>query len=273
MSDQDSRNNPAPWLERWHLVESGERIVTHSSYLIPALRGDRPVMLKLTQEPEEQTGGELLAWWDGHGAVEVLERENGALLMERPTGSDSLYQRALDGGDAFAVEILCQTNSSLHAVDLPNPPVVPNLEAWFQALLETRDRRREVKSGRRWLQHLLETEREQVLLHGDIHHRNVLDSGDGRWLAIDPKGIHGERTYDYLNIFRNPNTPIATDPVRFRERVRVISQVAELDRQRLLQWIVAFCALSLAWDYYPEGSSQADLTVARYALDGLERGR
>lgn len=272
MTDKDPRNDPAPWLQRWNLTEVGERIVTHSSYLVPAMRDDRPVMLKLTQEPDEQIGGALLAWWDGRGVVEVLERENGALLMERPTGSDSLYQRALDGDDVSAVDILCQTALSLHAVDAPNPPPVPSLESWFEALLVTRDRRREVKAGRRWLQQLLETERDQTTLHGDLHHRNVLDSGDGRWLAIDPKGISGERTYDYLNIFRNPNTPIATDPVRFRTRVQQISRLAELDRQRLLQWIVAFCALSLAWDYYPEGSPQADLTVARYALDALERG-
>ncbi len=44
-------------------------------------------MLKLTPEPDEIRGGGLLAWWQGDGAVRVLEREAGALLMERPTGS------------------------------------------------------------------------------------------------------------------------------------------------------------------------------------------
>lgn len=32
-----------------------------------------------------------------------------------------------------------------------------------------------------------------VTLHGDLHHGNVLDFGASGWLAIDPKGLKGER--------------------------------------------------------------------------------
>jgi streptomycin 6-kinase len=271
MSDKDPRNDPAPWLDRWNLTVSGEQIVTHSSVLVPAMQGERPVMLKLTQEPDEQIGGAVLAWWNGNGAVAVLQREHGALLMERPTGTESLYQLALQGSDDAAIDILCQTTAILHSHRGPNPPAVPPLDHWFRDLLESTDRRPEVIEGRRLLELLLATERDQVILHGDIHHRNVLATNDGRWLAIDPKGIYGERAYDYLNIFRNPNASIATDPARFETRLAQITRTAELDRQRLLQWIAAFAALSLAWNYYPEGSPAADLTLARLALTRLER--
>jgi streptomycin 6-kinase len=270
MSDKDPRNDPSPWIERWNLTVAGDRIVTHSSVLVPALRGEHPVMLKLTQEPDERCGMAVLAWWRGQGTVEVLEREPGVLLMERPTGSDSLYDRALAGEDQFAIDILIQTARSLHSHQPPDPPRVPTLTQWFDDLLETSDTRPEVVEGRRILDRLLSTEREKVMLHGDIHHRNVLQTTDGGWLAIDPKGIYGERTYDYLNIFRNPTTPIATDPARFDSRLDQITRIAQLDRRRLLEWIAAFCALSLAWDYYPEGSPDADLTVARFALSRLE---
>ncbi len=270
MSDRDPRNDPAPWLERWNLAVAGERIVTHSSVLVPARQGARPVMLKLTQEPDEQIGASVLAWWNGAGAVEVLEQGNGALLMERPTGSASLYQWALDGNDAAAIEVLCQTAATLHAHHAPQPPAVPNMERWFRDLLESTDQRQEIIEGRRLLQQLLATERDTVVLHGDLHHRNVLATTDGRWLAIDPKGIVGERTFDYVNIFRNPNTLIAVDPDRFDTRVDQIVRTARLDRRRLLQWIVAFCALSLAWNCYPEGSPDADLAISRLALDRLD---
>lgn len=273
MSDSDPRNDPAPWLQRWRLIVDGDRIVTHSSVLVPALRGEQPVMLKLTQEPDERIGGAVLAWWQGHGVVGVLEREPGVLLMERPTGPDSLYRRALAGEDPFAIDILCQTASALHTHQPPEPPKVPTLEEWFVALLETSDSRPEVVEGRRILDRLLSTEQDKVMLHGDIHHRNVLQTSDHRWLAIDPKGIYGERTYDYLNIFRNPNTPIATDSDRFDLRFDQVTRRAKLDRRRLLEWIAAFCALSLAWDYYPEGSPEADLTVARFALTRLGSDR
>lgn len=269
MSDRDPRNDPTPWLDRWRLTVTGERIVTHSSVLVPAVQEERPVMLKLTQEPDEQRGGAVLDWWQGNGAVAVLHREDGALLMERPTGPESLYHWSLNGSDDAAIDILCQTTATLHAHRAPDSPAVPTLHRWFRDLLESADQREEVLAGRRLLKLLLATEQEKVLLHGDIHHRNVLDATGGRWLAIDPKGIYGERTYDYLNIFRNPNTPIATDPARFDARLDQITRRAQLDRTRLLQWIAAFCALSLAWNYYPEGSPDADLTLARLALSRL----
>jgi streptomycin 6-kinase len=269
MSDANPLNNPAPWIERWGLTDTCPPIVTHSSVLVPATRDSQPVMLKLTQEPDEILGGVILAWRQGNGVVAVLERENGALLMERPTGADSLYRRALDGGDGFAIEILCQTANALHTHQANPRPSAPSLKEWFVALLTSNEFRPEVTEGRRLLEYLLATEREKVILHGDIHHRNVLDSGDGRWLAIDPKGIYGERAYDFCNIFRNPNIEIATDSDRFHDRVEQITRLADIERHRLLQWIAAYCALSLAWDYYPEGSPESDLTVARFALDAL----
>ncbi len=51
--------------------------------------------------------------------------------------------------------------------------------------------------------HLLATERETTTLHGDLHHDNVLSSPHG-WLAIDPKGTIGERTYEVANLLCNP---------------------------------------------------------------------
>lgn len=43
-----------------------------------------------------------------------------------------------------------------------------------------------------------------VVLHGDIHHGNVLDGGERGWRAIDPKGLLGERTFDFVNILLAP---------------------------------------------------------------------
>jgi streptomycin 6-kinase len=40
---------------------------------------------------------------------------------------------------------------------------------------------------------LLSAPRDVRVLHGDIHHGNVLDFGSLGWLAIDPKGLYGER--------------------------------------------------------------------------------
>lgn len=40
--------------------------------------------------------------------------------------------------------------------------------------------------------HEMETDgRPRVLLHGDLHHKNILQGRDGLWKAIDPKGVTG----------------------------------------------------------------------------------
>ena len=50
---------------------------------------------------------------------------------------------------------------------------------------------------------LLAEPREVTVLHGDLHHDNVLHGSRG-WLAIDPKGLIGERTYEVANLLGNP---------------------------------------------------------------------
>jgi streptomycin 6-kinase len=112
--------------------------------------------------------------------------------------------------------------------------------------------------------YLLETSHDECVLHGDIHHDNVLDFGDRGWLAIDPKGLHGERAFDYLNLFCNP-WPTAKSPGLLRSRLRTISVAAHLDPARLLRWVVAYAGLSAAWSIDDGGDPTNALEIARIA--------
>jgi streptomycin 6-kinase len=88
------------------------------------------------------------------------------------------------------------------------------------------------------------TQRDVMVLHGDIHHGNVLDFGQRGWLVIDPKGLCGERCFDYANLFCNPTIETAG---RLARRVELVAESAALDRSRLLRWIVAWAGLSASW--------------------------
>jgi streptomycin 6-kinase len=85
------------------------------------------------------------------------------------------------------------------------------------------------------------------VVHGDLHHGNVLDFGPRGWLAIDPKGLIGDRSYDYPHIIMNPDVETATAPGRLARRVQVISEVARVEPRRLLTWTLAYAGLSAAW--------------------------
>jgi streptomycin 6-kinase len=99
---------------------------------------------------------------------------------------------------------------------------------------------------------LLAAPRDVTVLHGDIHHGNILDFGPRGWLAIDPKALIGERGFDFANLFCNPDMaisdpPIASRPDVFARRLQIVSAEAKIDRARLLRWIIAHAGLSAAW--------------------------
>ena len=241
----------APWLTRWRLVADGEAFVTpHSeSRLLPVLRDGAPAMLKIASAPEEVAGGALMEWWAGDGAARVLAREGGALLLERAAGTRSLADMARSGQDDAASRILCGALARLHAPRATPPPasLVP-LERWFRALTPAAANRGGVLAQSLAASRALLAEpREAAVLHGDLHHANVLDGGARGWLAIDPKGLIGERGFDHANILCNPDAKTALAPGRLAAQAAVISEAADLEPRRLLAWILAYAGLSAAW--------------------------
>jgi streptomycin 6-kinase len=127
-------------------------------------------------------------------------------------------------------------------------------------------------------QALLDAPRDVVPLHGDLHHDNVLDFGADRgWLAIDPKGLLGERGFDYGNLFSNPQPPgeatsdVALRPGVFERRFEIVAGEAGIERTRLLHWIVAYSGLSAAWIIGDGDDASLDLGVAERALALIDR--
>ena len=98
-----------------------------------------------------------------------------------------------------------------------------------------------------------------------MHHNNVLDFGERGWLAIDPKGLVGERAFDYANLFCNPDPKTATAPGTLARRAAIVADAAGLERRRLLQWVLAYSGLSTAWSFEDGGGAESVLTIATQA--------
>jgi len=246
---------------------------TFGNLLMPVLADGRPAMLKIAAHDEERRGAVLMAWWAGEGAVRVLAREGDALLMERVVGPRDLAAMARDGRDDEAMVALCEVARRLHVRRDRSPPatLVP-LARWFESL-----RVAAARDGGPFAVALPEAEalladpRDPVVLHGDLHHGNVLDGGPRGWLAIDPKGLLGERAFEFANLFRNPDTALALDPVRLRRRLAIVCARAALDPPRLLGWIQVYAALGAAWSVESGHDPTDGLAIA--ALAAAERGR
>ncbi len=259
-----------PYMQRWQLQPDGQAFETHSSLLMPVRYQGAAAMLKIAREQEEKFGGLLMCWWQGEGAARVLAWHEDGILLERAQGRLSLAQMVRDGEDRQATAILCQVVARLHAPRAePLPELIP-LDQWFNSLWPAA----QAHGGMLRLSataaaELLTSPREQTVLHGDIHHDNVLDFAERGWLAIDPKRLYGERAFDYANIFCNPNYGIATDPDIFLCRVEQVSRLAGLDRQRLLRWILAWAGLSAAWFMEDGEAADIDFRVAEQAARAL----
>jgi streptomycin 6-kinase len=241
----------APYLRRWRLVPDGAAFVTPSSVLMPVVAGGRAAILKVATEREEELGNRLMAWWDGTGAAPVLEHDGPAILLARAEGPRSLARMAAagDAQDDEATRVLCTVAMTLHGASGLPPAGLVGLDRWFRELFEHAETRGGFFAGAASVARtLIDENREPVVLHGDVHHGNVLDFGDGGWRAIDPKHVTGDRAFDFANILCNPTAAIALAPGRLERQLAVICEQTGIDRDRMTAWTVAWCGLSAAWN-------------------------
>jgi streptomycin 6-kinase len=264
----------AEYLTRWALTPEGDPIVTRNSRLLTVRQHGVPAMLKIAMDAEEKIGNRLMTWWDGEGSARVLAHSEDAILLERAESGTALVDLAQSGHDDEATRIVCAVVARLHANRAkPLPDLVP-LEMWFEALESAAATHGRILSITAAIaRNLLGEPREVGVLHGDIHHGNILWFGNRGWLAVDPKGLIGERGFDYANMFCNPDPETATAPDRFARRVQVVVEVAKVGHTRLLQWVLAWAGLSSAWLLDQEFSAALPLKVAELALAELNRAR
>lgn len=228
-------------------------------------------MLKVAKSEEERLGFEVMRWWSGLGTAEVYEHAESAILMERACGSKSLTTMAMTDHDDEASRIICSVVFRLHSHNSNNPPSnLLTLPTWFRGLERAAKIRSEFFAKTYSIaESLLRSQQDIVVLHGDIHHANILDFGQKGWLAIDPKHIIGERSYDYVNLFLNPNAEFALKPGRLMKQLHLISNEADLDINRLLKWIISYAGLSAAWSIEDNENPHLAQEIGKIGLELL----
>ncbi|WP_431220282.1 aminoglycoside phosphotransferase family protein [Leifsonia xyli] len=273
MSDADAAL--APLRERWGLAADGPAFATEFSVLQPVSRGERGLFLKRATSAEERVGTDVLAWWEGRGAATVLARYGDAALLERASGVRDLAALSRSGpeGDDEATRILCRTMLRLHEAGTPpRPDGLFSLRRWFRDLLDGphagADAELFAQAGA-VAEDLLADPVGDVVLHGDLHHGNVLDFRPGGWRAIDPKPLHGDPGFDVANILCNPDASTALVPGRLERTVAVIAAETSAPERRVLRWALAWGGLSATWSRQSGGDDTAALGVARRARERL----
>ena len=260
----------APWLARWALTADGGAFSSPNAWLLPVTQGGVRAILKISHAPEEIAGARTMQWWGGQGAAKVLALESEALLLERLTGSRDLTAMARGAEDDAATAVICDVLALLHVPRAtPLPDTLVPLEDWFRELAPAAARiGGPYALAANAAAELFATSEPPVVLHGDMHHGNVLDSERG-WLAIDPKGLIGDRGYDHANLFCYP-WDCAEAPSRFSRRALLVSALANLALPRLLNWVIAYTGVTAACALVEAKDPRRALQILEIAL--AERG-
>jgi streptomycin 6-kinase len=245
------------YLDLWELSDPQLLAETVTSQVYTVTSNRTRVILKLLKEygSEERNGAIALGYWDGRGAVRLLRVDEQAHLLEYAAGED-LIGMVKNGQDEEATAIIAGVLNQLHAEsDRPLPEGLVPLKRWFRALFKKADADRAegrdsvYVRGARVAEALLAEPRDVTVLHGDIHHENVRYQAQRGWLAFDPKGLIGERTYDAANTLCNPGwmTEVVENEKRLLRTAAILAQKLDIELSRVLAFTYAYVCLSASW--------------------------
>lgn len=234
------------------------------------------VVLKIGVPNRELTSEmTALRLFDGRGAVRLLEEdaEHAMFLLERLKPGNMLVTLK---DDEQATHIAAEVMLNLWK-PAPSNAALIQLSDWFKGFGRLRARfeggtgpleKSLVERAEGVIAEFFAEDEAPMLIHGDLHHFNILASERGcavgvkpaalrsggttppGWLAIDPKGVVGPAAYEVGPLLINPwdELGMASEMIRITERrISVLSERLGFERERLLAWGLAHAVLSAWW--------------------------
>jgi len=194
---------------------------------------------------------EALAIYKGRGINRLIDCDKAlnAMLLKRLRPG-----KMLDSVDNVREqsEIAARILRDLHATPPPSHHTLPHFMDWmlsaFADARSCKDQTRargyieQIPRVESMMEILLEPDEPQILLHGDLHHWNILSDADRGWMAIDPKGVIGASCLDvgrFINNAMGFGETAAEKREILLEAVAVFSDVLGENEERMFAG--AFC--------------------------------
>jgi streptomycin 6-kinase len=220
------------------------------NYVLSGFQGDNPIILKLGLDHEALTREAFaLKCFVGYGAVKVLAEDNGIFLLERAVPGISLKSYFPDR-EQESIEIACGVMQTLHQANIPEDHTFPHIKDWLTTLdKDWNIPNHYLQKAKKLRDELLQTSEVDVLLHGDLHHDNILQNVND-WVVIDPKGVIGEPAYEVAAFIRNPIPELLNHddaPNIIQSRVTRFAAALELPERRIIDWCFVQAVLALIW--------------------------
>lgn len=267
--------------EKWDVI-LGKPFPLSFNFVISATTASGlPVVLKAgVPDRENSMQIDALRIYDGHGIVRLLDFDvdECIMLLEYVQPGTTLRSELDESNDDQATEIAGAMMRKLWR-PLKCNHNIRTLESWTEGILQIRPHfgggtgpmpQKLVDRAICLHPDLLVSAGSPYLLHGDLHHENILRANREQWLAIDPKGVAGDRAFDVCSLLMNPLPDFlnwSNPKERVRRRIEILSDILEIDADRLKEWGVVYSVLS-AWWSIGEGMDGWEPTITIGELIG-----
>ncbi len=244
--------------ERWDLTLEAPFENLSYNYAVSVRCADGSSAVIKVGFPNDELRSEIAALrhFDGQGVVHLIDadEENCAMLLEQVFPGETLWRMEDEQATAHLLEMMPKLWRT-YVGDYP----FKSVGDWARGFSRLRERYNGktgslnavlVDKAEILFFELLTSSNAPVLLHGDLHHDNVLSAKDGANLAIDPKGVLGEACYEVGAFLRNPfpNLLKKENPRKLMQRrVDMIVEQLGFDRRRVIGWGFSQAVLSAIW--------------------------
>lgn len=236
-------SNPKPFHKRSH------------DYILSAYRkhDNLKVMLKIGV-PGSELLQEVISSrvYSGNGCMPLLDYDNevNALLREQVEPGITL-KSLFPHKEQYAIHHTVNIIRQLHSNRVFNKSEIPTINDWLNQInRNTLLPPIHLKKAIDLSKILLDSQDDAVLLHGDLHHGNILYCRKRGWIAIDPKGIIGEPAYEVGAFIRNPMPNLLRSPKAHKiiaHRIKLFSTQLALSERRIKDWSYVQAVLAACW--------------------------
>ena len=239
--------------DKWSLTLGSPTVEIKVNYIayVELGTGEKAVLKVGFPHDDFSAEMEALAIYEGRGINRLIDCDKAlnAMLLERLRPGKMLDSVETAGERS---EITARILQELHATPPPSNHTLPHFMDWIQGAFDDARSCKDPERARGYIEQiprvesmmgiLMEPEEPQMLLHGDLHHWNILSDADRGWMAIDPKGVMGASCLDvgrFINNAMGFGQTAAEKREILREAVMVFSDVLGENEERMFAG--AFC--------------------------------
>ncbi len=242
--------------ESWNFTLESNPYDLYTNFIAPIrLEDGQKAVLKVGFPGDEGVLPEMesLKYFDGQYSVQLLESDATlvAFIIEKLTPGTALRDVHLED-DAKATSAALPLLKNV-LVPVPEKHNLPSLADWSKVIEQTKNMHIKgnvtpaiLDKAQEIFDELNGSKEKDMLLHGDLHHDNILSDEDRGWIAIDPKGVIGDPAYNGSRFIIN-NWSKRTSTELLPSRVTAVAEALGYDERRIAGWAYVDLVISNCW--------------------------